>query len=201
MPTMKKSLATLTFTALAFSATVIPGLMSRHSASAASKLNSSRESVAPAASLAAQDPTLATADTGISKSHNFGKRPLRRVRLIPSPLPALSHYTLLQFVKFGQRLDRAELIDVERGEGFERGPHASVRRHRFRSRLPVRRAVVIVQQFRGAADHWFGQSGQLRYVDAEALFGAPRLDFVQVAHLAFLFFDSQMEVPHARQIV
>src|SRR5215475_9537193 len=144
MPTMKKSLATLTFTALAFSATVIPGLMSRHSASAASKLNSSRESVAPAASLAAQDPTLATADTGISKSHNFGKRPLRRVRLIPSPLPALSHYTLLQFVKFGQRLDRAELIDVERGEGFERGLDASVGRScfRFSLGLPLRRAVV-----------------------------------------------------------
>src|SRR5215831_6375489 len=65
MPTMKKSLATLTFTALALSATVIPGLMSRHSASAASKLNSSRASVASAASLAAQDPTLATADTGV----------------------------------------------------------------------------------------------------------------------------------------
>src|SRR5499426_700370 len=34
MPTMKKSLATLTFTALAFSAMVIPSLMSRYSASA-----------------------------------------------------------------------------------------------------------------------------------------------------------------------
>src|SRR5215470_246780 len=53
MPTMKKSLATLTFTALALSATVIPGLMSRHSASAESKLNSSQ--VAPAANAAAQD--------------------------------------------------------------------------------------------------------------------------------------------------
>src|SRR5215813_6754287 len=63
MPTMKKSLATLTFTALALSAMLITGLMSRHSASAESKLNSSQ--VAPAAGAAAQDPTLATADTGI----------------------------------------------------------------------------------------------------------------------------------------
>src|SRR5215475_5402406 len=55
MSTMKKSLATLTLTALALSATVIPGLMSRHSASAESKLNSSQ--VAPAASAAAQDLT------------------------------------------------------------------------------------------------------------------------------------------------
>src|SRR5262250_3365750 len=55
MPTMKKSLATLTFTALALSATVIPGLMSRRSASAESKLNSSQ--VAPAASAAAQTTT------------------------------------------------------------------------------------------------------------------------------------------------
>ena len=60
---MKKSIATLTLTALALSATVILGIMSRHSASAESKLNSPQ--VAPAASLAAQDPTLAAADTGI----------------------------------------------------------------------------------------------------------------------------------------
>src|SRR6266542_5594122 len=52
MLTMKKSLATLTLTALALSATVIPGLMSRHSASAESKLNSSK--MAPAAGAAAQ---------------------------------------------------------------------------------------------------------------------------------------------------
>src|SRR5215510_14214259 len=52
MPTMKKSLSTLAFTALALSATVIPGLMSRHSASAESKLSSSQ--MAPAASAAAQ---------------------------------------------------------------------------------------------------------------------------------------------------
>ena len=50
---MKKSLATLTFTALALSATLIPGLMSRHSASAESKLSSSQ--MTPAASAAAQD--------------------------------------------------------------------------------------------------------------------------------------------------
>jgi len=55
---MKKSLATLTFIALALSATAIPGLMSRYSASAESKLNSSQ--VAPAASAAAQ-----TLSTGI----------------------------------------------------------------------------------------------------------------------------------------
>jgi len=61
MPNMKKSLATLTFTALALSATVIPGLMSRHSASAESKLNSSQ--VALAASAAAQTTTDLT--TGI----------------------------------------------------------------------------------------------------------------------------------------
>jgi Domain of unknown function (DUF4394) len=52
MATMKKSLATLTFTALAFSAMVIPSLMSRYSASAESKLNSPQT---PAASAAAQD--------------------------------------------------------------------------------------------------------------------------------------------------
>src|SRR5262245_10678832 len=55
MPTMKKSLATLTFTALALSATVIPGLMGRHSASAESKLNSSKMTLA--ASAAAQTTT------------------------------------------------------------------------------------------------------------------------------------------------
>jgi len=52
---MKKSLATLTFTALALSATVIPGLMGRHSASAESKLNSSKMTLA--ASAAAQTTT------------------------------------------------------------------------------------------------------------------------------------------------
>src|SRR5262245_18558059 len=57
-------------------------------------------------------------------------------------------YAPSQFVKLSQRLDRAELIDVERGEGFERCPHASVRRSGFRFRLRVRRAVVIVRQFR-----------------------------------------------------
>ncbi len=54
---MKKSLTTLTFTALALSAMAIPGLMSRYSASAESKLNSSQRSMAPAASFAAQDLT------------------------------------------------------------------------------------------------------------------------------------------------
>jgi len=48
---MKKSLATLTFTALALSATAIPSLMSKYSAAAESKLNSSQT---PAASAAAQ---------------------------------------------------------------------------------------------------------------------------------------------------
>ena len=57
---MKKSLATLTFTVLALSAIVIPGLVSRYSASAESKLNSSQ--VAPAASAAAQDLTATTTD-------------------------------------------------------------------------------------------------------------------------------------------
>ena len=52
---MKKSLATLTFTALALSAMLIPGLMSRYSASAESKLNSSQTSMASAASFAAQN--------------------------------------------------------------------------------------------------------------------------------------------------
>src|SRR5215813_6502583 len=63
MPTMKKSLATLTFTALALSATMIPGLMSRHSASAASKLNSSRTSMASSAISQTATPT--TQDTGV----------------------------------------------------------------------------------------------------------------------------------------
>lgn len=53
---MKKSLATLMFTALALSVMAIPGLVSRYSVSAESKLNSSQ--MAPAASAAAQ--TLAT---------------------------------------------------------------------------------------------------------------------------------------------
>jgi len=58
-PNMKKSLATLTFTALTLSATVIPGLMSRYTASAESKLNSSYTSIStsPAAGFAAQTTT------------------------------------------------------------------------------------------------------------------------------------------------
>ena len=107
----------------------------------------------------------------------------------------------MQFVKFGQRFDLAELIDAERGEGFERGLHASVRLSRFRRRLRARRAVVIVQQFRGAADHGFGQPCQLRHVNAEALFSASLFDFVQVTYLSVLLFDSQMKVSHARQII
>jgi hypothetical protein len=59
---MKKTLAALTFTALALTATAIPGLMSRYSASAESKLNSSQ--MAPAANAAAQDLTAAP-DSGI----------------------------------------------------------------------------------------------------------------------------------------
>ena len=57
---MKKSLATLMFTALALSAIAIPVLMSRYSASAESKLNS-----APAARAAAQDTVSAELTTGI----------------------------------------------------------------------------------------------------------------------------------------
>jgi hypothetical protein len=56
---MKKSLATLTFTALALCAMAIPVLVSRYSASAESKLNS-----APAASAAAQDLVSAELTTG-----------------------------------------------------------------------------------------------------------------------------------------
>ncbi|HEU0175733.1 MAG TPA: DUF4394 domain-containing protein [Blastocatellia bacterium] len=62
---MKKSLTALTFAALALSATAIPGLTSKYSASAESKLNSSQ--VAPAASAAAKNFTATTQDlaTGI----------------------------------------------------------------------------------------------------------------------------------------
>ena len=56
---MKKSLATLSFTALALSAMVIPGILGRYSASAESKLNSSQT---PVASAAAQDLTATTTD-------------------------------------------------------------------------------------------------------------------------------------------
>jgi uncharacterized protein DUF4394 len=54
---MKKSIATLTFTALVLSAMAIPGLKSKYSAAAESKLNSSQT---PAASAAAQDLTATT---------------------------------------------------------------------------------------------------------------------------------------------
>jgi uncharacterized protein DUF4394 len=57
---MKKSLTTLTLTALALSAMVIPSLISRYSASAESKLNS-----APVVSAAAQDLASAELTTGI----------------------------------------------------------------------------------------------------------------------------------------
>jgi len=60
---MKKTLATLTFTAIALSAMAISGLMSRHSASAASKLNSSHTSAAPAA--ISQTATLTTQAAGL----------------------------------------------------------------------------------------------------------------------------------------
>ena len=61
----------------------------------------------------------------------------------PLDFVVLTHpgYAPLQFVKLSQRLDRAELIDVERGEGFERGLHASVGRSGFRFRLRVRRPL------------------------------------------------------------
>jgi hypothetical protein len=60
---MKKTLAALTFTALALSAMAIPSLMSRYSVSAESKLNSSQ--TAPVASVAAQELTSAELSTGI----------------------------------------------------------------------------------------------------------------------------------------
>ena len=60
---MKKSLATLTFTALALSTIAISGLVSRYTASAESKLNSSR--MAPAASAVAQEVVSAELTTGI----------------------------------------------------------------------------------------------------------------------------------------
>jgi hypothetical protein len=60
---MKKSLAALTFTALALSAMAIPSIMTRYSASAESKLNSSQ--MAPAASVAAQDLFSAELNTGM----------------------------------------------------------------------------------------------------------------------------------------
>lgn len=63
MTIMKKALATLAFTALALSNLVIPGLMGRYPASAASKLNSSRTSAAPAA--ISQPASLTTQDTGV----------------------------------------------------------------------------------------------------------------------------------------
>jgi uncharacterized protein DUF4394 len=60
---MKKSLATLTFTALALSAMAITGLVSRYSASAESKLNSSQMELA--ASAAAQDSGVIMPQVGI----------------------------------------------------------------------------------------------------------------------------------------
>jgi len=60
---MKKSLATLMFTALALSVMAIPALVSRYSASAESKLNSTQ--MAPAASAAAQDLVSAELSTGM----------------------------------------------------------------------------------------------------------------------------------------
>jgi hypothetical protein len=57
---MKKTLATLTFTALALSALVIPDLMRKSTAKAESKLDTSQTSMAPAASAAAQDLTATT---------------------------------------------------------------------------------------------------------------------------------------------
>ncbi|HEY6399806.1 MAG TPA: DUF4394 domain-containing protein [Blastocatellia bacterium] len=62
---MKKSLVTLTFTALALSAMAIPGFMRRSSASAEGKLNSSQTSMAPDTSAAAQDATFAAQDSGV----------------------------------------------------------------------------------------------------------------------------------------
>jgi Domain of unknown function (DUF4394) len=56
---MKKSFAALTFTALALAAMVIPSFISRYSASAESKLNSSQTSMTLAASATAQDATVA----------------------------------------------------------------------------------------------------------------------------------------------
>jgi Domain of unknown function (DUF4394) len=58
---MKKSLATLTFTALALAAMAIPSIMNRYSASAESKLNS-----APVASAAAQDLTVTAQTAGVT---------------------------------------------------------------------------------------------------------------------------------------
>lgn len=62
---MKKSLATLTFTALALSAMAIPSIMYRYSASAESNLDS-----APVASAAAQDLTATTQVTGVTLPPN-----------------------------------------------------------------------------------------------------------------------------------
>jgi Domain of unknown function (DUF4394) len=58
---MKKSLATLTFTALALAAMAIPSIMNRYSASAESKLD-----LAPVASAAAQDVTLTAQAQGVT---------------------------------------------------------------------------------------------------------------------------------------
>jgi hypothetical protein len=62
---MKKSLATLTLTALALSTLAIPGLMRKSTANAESKLNTPEVSTAPDASFAAQDLAFATTDSGI----------------------------------------------------------------------------------------------------------------------------------------
>jgi hypothetical protein len=53
----------------------------------------------------------------------------------------------------------------------------------------VRRAVVIVQQFRGAADHGFGQSVRPRYGIAEALSARPAT--ILRRRLASIFLNSQ----------
>ncbi len=54
-PNMRKSLATLTFTALTLSITLSPGIVSRYSASADSELESSHTSITPSASSSAMN--------------------------------------------------------------------------------------------------------------------------------------------------
>ena len=66
-PNMKKSLATLAFTALALAATFIPDLMNKYSASAKSRLNPSHASIStsPAANASSTAAAFAAQTTGV----------------------------------------------------------------------------------------------------------------------------------------
>jgi Domain of unknown function (DUF4394) len=87
---MKKSLATLTFTALALAAMAIPSIMNRYSASAESKLNS-----APVVSAAAQDLTASLQGSGIVLPNNRSIYALNTNNVLMVMRPGASSFTRL----------------------------------------------------------------------------------------------------------